>query len=114
MEDQFKLLHLFCSIKIVNDFFSFLGNLTDVLICIFLQIFVGEVAMEEKEGIEDVVAEAVIGEEAMVVKWEEGKQPLCPCLVVQSVDCKRDMDCGRRALCVCVRAQLCYENINYR
>lgn len=27
--------------------------------------------MEEKEGIEDVVAEAVIGEEAMVVKWEE-------------------------------------------
>lgn len=48
--------------------------------------------MEEKEGIEDVVAEAVIGEEAMVVKWEEGKQPLCLCLVVQHVDCRSDMD----------------------
>ncbi|XP_010571850.1 PREDICTED: TATA-binding protein-associated factor 2N isoform X1 [Haliaeetus leucocephalus] len=34
-------------------------------------IFVGEVAMEEKEGIEGVVAEAVIGVAAMVVKWEE-------------------------------------------
>lgn len=38
--------------------------------------------MEEKEGIEGVVAEAVIGAAAMVVKWEEGKQFLCPFLVV--------------------------------
>jgi len=52
-----------------------------VSVCIFLQIFVGEVAMEEKEDIEGVGAEAVIGEVAMVVKWEEGKQFLCPCLV---------------------------------
>lgn len=60
--------------------------------------------MEEKEGIEDVVAEAVIGEEAMVVKWEEGKQPLCPGLVVQHVDCRSDLDCGRGALFVCACA----------
>lgn len=57
-------------------------NLAVVSFCIFLQIFVGEVAMEEKEDIEGVVAEAVIGEAAMVVKWEEGKQFLCPCVVV--------------------------------
>lgn len=32
----------------------------------------GEVAMEEKGGIEDVVAEVATEEEAMGVKWEEG------------------------------------------
>lgn len=53
-----------------------------MLVCIFLQISVGEVVMEEKGGIEDVVAEVATEEEAMGVKWEEGKPSLYPCLVV--------------------------------
>lgn len=59
--------------------------------------------MEEKEGIEGVVAEAVIGAAAMVVKWEEGKQFLCPCLVVLHTDCGIDRDCGKSVLFMCAR-----------
>lgn len=67
----------------MNDVLSFVNDLTDVLLCIFLQISVAEVDMEEKEAIEGVVAEVAIEEEAMGVKWEEGKLSLYPCLVVQ-------------------------------
>lgn len=67
----------------MNDVLSFVKDLTDVSLCIFLQISVAEVDMEEKGAIEDVVAEVAIEEEAMGVKWEEGKQSLYPCLVVQ-------------------------------
>lgn len=67
----------------MNDVLSFVKDLTDVSLCIFLQISVAEVDMEEKGAIEGVVAEVAIEEEAMGVKWEEGKQSLYPCLVVQ-------------------------------
>lgn len=57
--------------------------------------------MEEKEeDIEGAVAEEAIGEVATVVKWEEGKRFLHPCLVVQHTDCGIDRDCGKSVVYV--------------